>query len=86
MLWLRYLILALASIGAVTFYLWGRKTNQMAKALPVFLWLLNLAAFHAYRLAGVPSEVYMLNNWSLMIHLQAALSLAVVGVLLVRGR
>lgn len=86
MLWLRCVILLLSVIGAISFYLWGKRTGQLARALPVFLWLVNLAAFHAWRLAGLPTDVYLLNNWSLMIHFQAALSLAAVGVLLARGR
>lgn len=52
----------------------------------VFLWLLNVATFHLYRIFFTNPNVYFLNNWSLGIHLQAVLSLAVVGVLLARSK
>ena len=85
-LWLRLLILALSIVGATCWYLWGRRSRNLGWASFVFLWLANLAAFHVYRLVCHTVDVTFLNNWSLAIHLQAALSLAIVGVQLVRGR
>ena len=85
-LWLRLLILSLSLIGGVSWYVWGRRTKRLGEASFVFLWLLNVGAFHVYRLCYAQTDLIFLNNWSLSIHLQAALSLAIVGLLLLRGK
>lgn len=85
-LWLRLLILSLAAIGAWSWYLWGRRSRNLGWASFIFLWLLNLSAFHICRMFCDVVNVELYNNWSLAIHLQAALSLAIVGVRIVRGR
>lgn len=86
LLWMRLLILALAIVGVICWLIWGRRTMNMGWASFVFLWLANLVAFHVFRLLCHTADVIFLNNWSLAIHLQAALSLAIVGVQLVRGK
>lgn len=83
---LRLIILALSIVGFATWYIWGHRAKHLPEASLVFLWLLNVAAFHLYRLMCDQSNVIFLNNWSLGIHLQAVLSLAVVGVMLARGK
>ena len=85
-LWLRLLILSLSLIGGVSWYVWGRRSRRLGEASFVFFWLLNVAAFHVYRIFGNQTDLVFLNNWSLSIHLQAALSLAIVGLLLLRGK
>ena len=83
---LRLVILALSFVGFATWYVWGHRTKHLPEASLVFLWLLNVAAFHIYRLFFYQPNLIFLNNWSLGIHLQAVLSLAVVGVMLARGK
>ena len=82
-LWLRLLILALSIAGGICWWIWGRRTENLVKASLIFLWLANLAAFHAYRLLWTKPDLMFLNVWGLAIHLQVALPVAIIGLVLV---
>lgn len=83
---LRLFILMLSVWSVVSLWIWGCKSNRKIEALSIILWLLNVITFHLYRMFIIQPDVLFLNKWSLGIHLQMVLTLAVAGTLLARKK
>jgi len=84
---IRLAIMASCVVAIIAFYLWGKRTGRKPEALAAILWLINVLTFHIARISGMNVlSVEFFNNWSLGIHLHAALGCAIAGVLLARAR
>ena len=83
---IRLAIMASCITAIVAFHLWGKRTGRCKEAWAAILWLINVLTFHIARIFYIGLSVEFLNNWSLGIHLHAALGCAIAGVLLARAR
>lgn len=80
MIRLTLFILSVIGCGLFIGMAYRRPDRRWLFVAPVS-WMVNLGAFYACRLAGLPSNVYTINMWSQVIHFHA-LILLIGGLLL----
>src|SRR5512139_317901 len=83
---IRLMIIASCLVAIISFYLWGIRTERKLEAGVAILWLFNVMAFHLARMFCINYSAEFYNNWSLGIHLHAALGCAIAGAWLAKTR
>jgi hypothetical protein len=80
------LTLAVALIALFIWYLWARREKNLSYVLPIFLWLLNLAGYQIVRIYGFGISANTLSYWGIGLLLQATLTLAGIGWILLKEK
>jgi hypothetical protein len=70
-------VLFVLSVTGCALFAWEARRRPARRLLLVapLSWMVNLAMFYACRMAGWPADVYIINAWSQVIHLQALVTL-----------
>jgi len=73
---IRIVLFFLSAAGCALFALeaWRRPARRLLLVAPL-AWMINLFVFYACRLMGLPANIYIVNTWSQIIHLQALITL-----------
>lgn len=73
---IRIIIFLLSTVGCVLFAwkAWRKPARRLLFVAPL-AWMVNMSIFYACRLIGWPANIYIVNIWSQMIHLQALITL-----------
>jgi hypothetical protein len=75
-------VLAVALLALIVWYLWGRREKHIGYVIPILLWLLNVSGYQISRIVDPGISAESMSYWGIYVLLHAALTLFVIGGIL----